>query len=114
LADQHTGGQEYGFERQDRRKQRERIFVKGVMRKDVIENDPGEYEYALKDDKPDSADEPANPVKQAVMYRQLRFILLFKAQDRVNVLGLSARVPTAGCISSRPCPLPALPTSAFY
>jgi len=101
LADQHTGGQEYGFERQDRRKQRERIFVKSVMRKDVIENDPGEYEYALKDDKPDSADEPANPVKQAVMYRQLRFILLSRRRivSMFWATGLSARVPTAGCIN---------------
>jgi hypothetical protein len=64
------------------------------MRKSVIENHPGKHRYALKDDKPGGADEPANPVKQTVMNRQHLLILLFKTQDRVDVsaAGLSGLV----------------------
>lgn len=87
LADQHAGGEENGFEREDRREQRERIFVESVMREKVAEDDPADHERALKNDKLNGADEPADPVKQTVMNRQSFFILLFKAKDCVDALG---------------------------
>jgi hypothetical protein len=47
----------------------ERIFVEGVVRKNVAENDPAEHEGALKKNKLNGADEPAYPMKHAVMSR---------------------------------------------
>jgi hypothetical protein len=113
LADQHAGGEQNSFECQNRRKQRERIFIKSVMGKRVAEDDPADDERALKKDKLDSADEPADPVKYAMVNREGFFILLFEAiASMLWAAGLSSE-PLPACISSRPCLRPVALTSLF-
>ena len=67
LADQHAGSKQNSFEGEDRREQGKRIFIEGMVLENKIEGDPAEDESALKADKLDGANKPADPVENAMM-----------------------------------------------
>ena len=67
LADQHAGSKQNSFESEDRREQGKWIFIEGMVLKNKIEGDPAEDESALKADKLDGANKPADPLENAMM-----------------------------------------------
>jgi hypothetical protein len=57
------------------------------MGKKAAKDNPAYDERALEENKLNSADEPADPVKDAMVNREGFFVLPFKAKDCVDVLG---------------------------
>ena len=87
LAYQYAGSKQNSFESEDHREQGKRVFIEGMLLKNKIGGDPAEDESALKADKLDGANKPADPVENAMMDGEHLFVLLFKTQNGVNILG---------------------------